>query len=184
MKDYNFFEDYQTKRGISIDIKSPLFIAALVLLICVAASIGLVGRNLIMTSQIGSINEEIQTLQASQKYIKASQLELSVNSMVQYDQSAQGVMQTFLSSSVIGTEFMKTLAHKLPATVTMTTFTLDNASANFTFNVPNRKAAAELLLSLKDSGLFQYVELSTVFTDDTNNSTAGITAILKAGEVK
>lgn len=184
MKDYNFFEDYQAKRGISIDIKSPIFIAALILLLCVAGSIGLVARNMILTSQIGSISAEIQTLQASQKYINASQLELSVNSMAQYDQSAQNVMQTFQSSSVLGTEFMKTLAGKLPATVTMTTVTLDNASANFTFSVPNRKAAAELLLSLKDSGLFQYVELSSISTDETNKSNAGITAILKAGEAK
>jgi len=184
LKDYNFFEEYQSKKGINIDPKSPAFLGALVLLLCVALSIGLVVRNMVLTNQIATINQEIATIQASEKYIKASQLELSVNSMAQYDESAQKAMKTFTDNNVIGTEFMKTLTSKLPATVTISTFTLDNASANFTFSVPNKKAVAELLLSLKSSGLFQYVELSTISTDETNKSNASIIATLKAGEAK
>ncbi len=185
MKDYNFFSEYQTKKGINIDAKSPLFIGSLVLIICVAICVGLIVRNAMLANQIESLNAEIQTIQSTQEYADAMILKDSIDSMAQYDQSAQAVLTQFQLSNVISTDLINTIASKLPSTVSITTFTMDNAGVNFTFSVPNRKAAAELLLSLKSTGLFLDVQLNSVGTTaEGAGSIASITAVMKAGEAK
>jgi Tfp pilus assembly protein PilN len=185
MKDYNFFSEYQNKRGISIDARSPMFIGAMILVLMVAACVGLVVRNVMLTNETEKLYAEIEAIHTSEDYINANKLQESIDAMAQYDKNAEVALTKFRDSSVIGTALMTTLSTKLPTTSVMMTMTIDNLTANFTFSVPNRKAAAELLLSLKDTGLFQNVLLNSITTvTDTGRSEVSISAVMKAGEAK
>jgi len=184
MNDYNFFEVYGRKSSFEISLRSPYFIGAVVILLCILMSLGLLTRNFIMGRQIVNIHSQISTIQASPEYLKAVQLSNSIDAMKQYDSSADGVMSLFEKNNVISTELLETLSAQLPVTVTLTNFNMDNASANFTFNAPTRKAVSELVLRLKNSGLFQDVSFNSVTTTETGGVEVTINAVMKAGEAE
>jgi hypothetical protein len=185
MKDYNFFADYQKKRGINIDLKSPYFIGAIMLIIVGALSIGLVVRNVVLTNQIASANMDIQTIQAMPEYLEANALKESIDSMNTYDQNAQGILDKFNQSNVITTDFIKAVNAKVPSTAKMSMMTINNTTATFTFIIPTQKTAAELVQSLRNSGLFEDIDLKSITPGPAGvGSSAEIAAIMKAGEAK
>jgi len=186
MKDYNFFIDYQKKKGATINVKSPYFIGAVILLIVGAISCGLLVANQLMVQKIEDLKQEAAAVTASEDFIEASRLKESIDAMNQYERSAAAIQKKFDESNVIGTDLIKAITAKVPSTVSMSSFDMDNAGANFRFNVPNRKAAAELLLSLKDTGLFQEVALNSITpgSEETGGLIAEISTVMKAGEAE
>lgn len=185
MHDYNFFEQYSKKKSIKINTRSPFFIALVIIIVFVVLCLGLVGRNLILGMEIQKLNEEIQIKTASKEFMQANLLQKKLDAMKQYDTTAEDILKKFEEIDLIGTEIMQKLTSSLPGTVTLTSVTMDNANASLVFNIPDRKAAAELLLNLKSSELFQEVDLSSI-TSDPNSGllSATINAVMKAGEPK
>lgn len=185
MLDYNFFEQYNKKKSITINTRSPYFIALVIITACVVLCLGLVGRNLFLGLEIQKLDEEIKIKAASKEYVEADLLQQKLDAMKQYDKTAEDILEKFELADLIGTEIMQKLTGELPGTVTMTSVTMDNAKASMVFNIPDRKAAAELHFNLKNSGLFQEVELSTI-TSDPNSGLLSVTinAVMKAGELK
>jgi Tfp pilus assembly protein PilN len=185
MKDYNFFEIYETKKGIKINPKSATFIALIIIILCVILSVGLLLRNYLLDMRVQDMKNEIEVKISSQEYAEANRLKQSIDAMKEYDQTAEEVLKKFEEANIIGTEFMKTLVSSLPTAVAMNSINVDNASASFVFTSPDRKVAAELLLNLKNSGLFQDVQLHSITTDpNSNQMSVVIDAVMKASEEK
>ncbi len=183
MNDYNFFEIYTKKKERTINTKSPLFLAVIIIAAFAALSLGILGRNMYLAMQLSSLSEEIQTMTASKEYKEANDLQEKLDAMKQYDKTAEEIQKKFQEVNLLGTEILKTLTGSLPGSVTLTSVTMDNANAGFVFSAPDRKAAAELLLNLKESGLFQEVELTTITSDPNSGMmSVNINAVMKAGE--
>lgn len=185
MRDYNFFEIFEKKRGVRIDPKSSSFIALTLIILCVILSVALNVRNYVLHKQLADINNEIQVKITSTEYLEANRLMMSIDALKQYDEISEGIVKKFQEADVLGTEIMATLTRALPTSVTVNSLTIDSANAGFVFAAPNRKAAAELLLNLKNSGLFQEVVLSTI-TSDPNSGQMSVTinAVMKAGDTE
>jgi len=184
MSNYNFFEVYEKKSSDIFNVKSPLFIGAVVLVLCILLSLGLLGRNFLMVNHIENVRAEITTIQGSAEYAEAVQLKNSIDAIKEYDLVATGVMTQFKMNNVIDTELLQKLASQLPSTVTLTNFTMDNAVADFTFNVANQKTVSELVLRMKDSGLFLDVSFNAVTANENGAFQVVINTVMKAGEAE
>lgn len=185
MKDYNFFEIYESKKGMQINPKSAYFVGALILLICVGLSVGLVARNLILSYQINDMAQKLADIKVSTKYIQANKLRVSIDSMTEYDKSAEIALEKFYSNQIIGTSLLEKISSALPSTISMVSFKMNNTLADISFQVPTRKAGAELILSLKNTGLFKDVALISVFgTQDGTGFMVYTACIMEEGEIK
>lgn len=185
MRDYNFFEAYQKKRELSINAKSPVFLGILVILLILALSAGLVIQNIVLASRMTAAAEKLSELQASEEYQKAIKLQDSISAMSEYDQYAESALSRIQKGDVLGTEFLKNLSGVLPSSANIQSVNITRANATLYINVPNQKAAAELVGNLDKSGLFQQTTLISVTKNEESTTfVALINCILKAGEDK
>jgi hypothetical protein len=184
MNDYNFFDVYKKKKDLQIDPKSIYFIATIILSICVLLSISVLGRNIYLSSQINNITLENDQIKASVEYIEAEKLQTSLDGMIEYDQIATITLSKFQESNVLGTKILEVISGAIPAGVRIDNFTIDNASAAFSCYTPDRKATAELLLSLKETNLFSDTHIISVSKNEGAGYVAIIECIMKVGEVK
>lgn len=180
MRDYNFFEIYEKKKGISIQPRSTVFVCAVLMLIMILATLGLIGRNLYITGKIDSFNEETERIKASKQYVEASQLQKSIDAMKEYDQNAGEALKKFRYNNLIGTEILTTISLSIPAQASIEDMKINNAFMDVSFVVADRKTASELILNLKNTGLFQNVHLSSVALNEGGSSyKAKIQCIMK-----
>lgn len=185
MKDYNFFELYEKKKKIDISLKSPYFVGAMILFICIILSIGLTLRNVYLTYQINDLNQKYGEIQLNPQLAEANRLQTSINAMGEYDISAELALNKFYNNKIIGTDLMNQISAAIPSVVSINSFKMDNSLADISFQVPSRKAAAELILSLKKTGIFQDVVLISIFSNQQGSGFVAYTAcIMKAGEAK
>ena len=184
MKDYNFFEVYGMKKG-SLNIRSPYFVGALIVLLFLIVSALLVGRNMVIENEIKSLYGEIEALKSNPVYEEAMLIKQSINDLNQYDSTADAVMKKFENSNVVTTDLLARISAQIPETATLTAFNIDNASAVITLRAPNRKAVAEAVLHLKESGLFRDVTFDTVTNlEGVNGVEVVINGTMKAGEAQ
>ena len=183
MRDYNFFEAYQKKRNLSIDVKSPVFLGIIVIILILAVSVASVLQNVILAARLASTSIELSSIQASEEYQKAIKLQDSITAMTGYDQNAEAALQKINEGDVLGTKFLTKLASALPSTSSIQSVSLNRMTATINIDVPNQRAAAELVGNLEKSGLFLQTSLISVTKNqEAGNFTASINAILKAGE--
>ena len=183
MRDYNFFESYQKKRNLSIDVKSPVFLGIIVIVLILALSVASVLQNVILVARLASTTMELSNIQASEEYQKAIKLQDSISAMTGYDQNAESALQKINEGDVLGTKFLAKLAGVLPSTASIESVTLTRTTATLNINVPNQRAAAELVGNMEKSGLFLQTTLNSVSKNqEAGTLTASITTILKAGE--
>ena len=162
MRDYNFFSAYDKKKELKISPSSPYFIAGIILLVAVLATAGLVVRNVLLEGQIQDVRDEITALQSSQEYADAMGLQAAMDALTQYERSADVVLADFERSDMLGTELLDQLAATVPATAVVTSMSLTNANFAATYTVPDKKAAAELILQMENSGLFNKVHAPNI----------------------
>lgn len=185
MKDYNFFEIYEKKKGFTIQPKSTVFACAVILLIFILVSLGLVGRNLYLSSRINSLDSETQKIKATKEYQEADRLQNSINAMQEYDKKAGIALKKFEDSSVIGSKLIMKIASVMPSNTAMLKIEMDNAIVKADFSLPDRKSGAELILALKGSELFSNVHATNIFINE--GKTGYIISIecdMKAGDNK
>ena len=140
---------------------------------------------MILTNQLNDATASLETLKADQKYIEAERLKGSIQAMSEYDASADGSLKAFTESGILGTPLLKKFAASVPAAVSFTSLTFSSSKLDISCNAPSRKVVAELILDLKNSGLFQDVQLASVTSDTQSTGYAVIiSTILKAGVVK
>ena len=185
MNDYNFFSIYQKKKGLALNPGSPYFISGVIVLICIVLTSGIFIYNLILTKQIEAAQTKAMEIKATEEYTQASYYQNSLQAMTSYETSADLALQKFQASDVIRTELLSNLWKGLPVNVRMTAFTADQTKVTMSFSIPNRRAAAELLKGLKETGLFQEIHLGTIAASE-ESTTLSTTAdgTWKAGETK
>lgn len=185
MRDYNFFSFYERKKGINIDPKSSYFIAIIMILVFSLLSIGLVVRNVILTSQLNERNGEIILLQESAEYKEAQAFRNALDKMAEYEQGADIVLADFESQNVLATSILDQLTAALPTTVTATTLEFNHAALTGIFTLPDKKTCAELLLRLEQTGLFSSVHAPNLFQSE---GQAGFIVVveceMKAGDIQ
>lgn len=185
MRDYNFFEIYDNKKKFSLNPRSPFFIGGIVVLVCVLLSIGLILRNRILLDNIESATEKWLRTKSSQEYISADKLQNSLDAMEDYEKNADIALGKFSLANFINSKLIADLFKELPSNVVVTDFDLKGLDLRITCDAPNRETAAELLLGLKQTGLFEMVKLDSVVTNEDNfGSVVRINGILKAGEAE
>ena len=183
MRDYNFFEAYQKKRSLSIDLKSPVILGTIAIIIILLFSGGLFTRNIILGTNYALKAQELSEIQASDEYQKAQELQNKISAMTEYDQDAAAALNRIKQGDILNTKFLNQLSQAMPSNVSLTTANLTRQSANFTFSVPDRKAAAELYQNLDQSGLFLQTTLVSVSSNsDTPGYMTQISGVIKAGE--
>lgn len=183
MRDYNFFEPLQRRKKIRINIKSPVFLGFVVILLILFASAWLVVENKLVEAQLMSAKEELNTVQASPEYQEAVQLQNSINALAEYDQYASSALSRIeAGKNILNTGFLKNLSGSIPSTVSLRGANITSANAAFYFQVPDRRAAAELKHDLDNSGLFLQTMLVSVSTESGGGYIASINCIIKAGE--
>jgi type IV pilus assembly protein PilN len=183
MRDYNFFESYQKKRNVSIDVKSPVFLGMIVILLILAVSAYCVAQNFILGLRLASASVELAEIQSSKEYQEAIMLQDSITAMAQFDQDAGSALQRINNSKILNTKFMQKLSGVIPSTVSFQTVNLTQSNASLNFYVPNEKAAAELVGNLDQSGLFLQASLVSVTkSEEAGNYIASINCIIKAGD--
>ncbi len=180
VRDYNFFEVYEKKKGININPKSTVFVCAMLLLLVVAVSIGLIIWNLFLSYQIEDYTEKANEIKASENYQEADKLEQSINAMNAYDKNAEVALEKLEKGDLLGTEVMAKIASTIPAGASINSLNMNNAVALFAFSVPDRRAAAELLMNMKETAIFSDVHLASVSASRGGTGlTANIQCILK-----
>lgn len=184
MRDYNFFEIYEKQGVLSINEKSPLFIGIIIVLLVVVLAIGLVVRNVVLQYQINDYTEKTIKIKASREYIEANKIQNSISAMQKYDEYASIALEKFQASNLIGTEVLTRLSSSIPLQASLNSIRMNNGVMDASFNVADRKTAAELVLSLKESGLFKNVHLSSLtIGSGTTNYTAAIQGIMMEKEI-
>lgn len=182
MRDYNFFEPLQRRKGCHINLKSPVFLGLVVILLIVAASGGLVVQNAIIKKELADARGQLDILQASPAYQEAIMLQESIAALNSYDLYASSALAKIdEGKNLLNTDFLKGFADVIPNTVSLQTASITSATASFSFQAPDRKAAAELVHDLDHSDLFQQTVLGSV-TEGESGWVVSINCILKAGE--
>jgi len=185
MRDYNFFESYKKKRSNGINVKSPVFLGMIVILLILAFSAYCVAQNVILAARLVAASVELAEVQASEEYQEAIKLQDSISAMDSYDQNADIALKRIQEGSFLNTAFMKKLSASIPITATIQSTNITRINADLYFNVPNEKTAAELLGDLEKSGLFLNSSLVSVTRNEDGTSyVAYINCILKAGDEK
>lgn len=183
MRDYNFFESYQKKRSVSVDIKSPIALGIIAIILILVVTGGLFARNIVLGANFALLTKELTEIQASDEYQKAQVLQNSIAALSQYDQDAGTALTKIEQGDILNTKFMLQLSNTIPSNVSIITANLTQSSANFVFRVPDRKSAAELFDNLNQSGLFLNITLESINSDSENPGyTAQISGVIKAGD--
>lgn len=184
MNDYNFFSSYQKRKEINLNPGSPYFISSIILLIVVVLTAGIMMYNFYLNTQLDTIHAELMEVKASDEYTQAAFLKNSLQAMSEYDNNANLALQKFEASDIISSELLNQIFKGLPVNVKMVTFSVDQTTVSMSFDIPNRKAAAELLLGLKDTGLFQDLHLSDVSGEIGGILSTSVEGMLKAGAIQ
>lgn len=182
MNDYDFFSGYKRKKGINLDFNSPYFLGAIILIICVALSVASVARNIVLDSRIDSLTQEADAIKSTDNYLLANELQSGLDAMADYDIGASSALRKFKEAKVLDSNLISSLLKGVPANVTVTSFKIDSVGFVMICDVPGRKAAAELMQGLKETGLCQEVRLNFVTNNpDNSGGSVNIDGILKAG---
>lgn len=183
MKDYNFFEIYEKKKGISINPKSVTFIGFVLLMLLILVSLGAVGRNFYISYQIDKLTADTERMKAGREYGEAQKIQDSVDAMKEYDKKAETALNKFKNSNTLGSDTLAKISSVIPAGVKLDGMNMDHAVTAFSFTVPDRSATTELLLNLKTLDIFEDVHLiSVILNEDKILYTANIECIMKAGD--
>lgn len=182
MRDYNFFEPYQKKSGASFNPKSTGFVSMIMILIITGTSVGIIAANKMLESDVESAREELSKIQSSQEYKATDELQKTIDVLTKYDENANKALLRIEKGNLLGTEFLTTIANSMPETVKIKDASITRTFSNIKFDVPNRKAAAELLDSLDKTGLFVHTFLSSVEKSGETGYIAEINLVMKAGE--
>jgi len=183
MKDYNFFEIYEKKKGISIDPKSVTFIGLVLLMLLVMISLGAVGRNFYLSYHTDKLTADTERMKAGREYGEAQKIQDSVDAMKDYDKNAETALNKFKNSNTLGADTLAKISSVIPAGVKLDDMNMDHVMTTFSFAVPDRNAAAELMSNLKTLDIFEDVHLiSVTLNEDKILYTANIECIMKAGD--
>lgn len=183
MRDYNFFEPLQHRKKIHINVKSPVFLGFIVILLILCTSAALVAENKLVQTQLEAAKEELNAVQASPEYQEAVQLQNSISALMEYDQYASAALERIESGkSILNTGFLRSLSGAIPSTASLKGVNMTSANASLFFQVPDRRSAAELKYDLDRSGLFLQTTLVSVTTEAGGGFLATLNCILKAGE--
>lgn len=185
MRDYNFFEPYQRRKGSGIKLTSPFFFGIVVIFLILALSGGLLIRDRMLADELQGLQEQLIAIQSGAEYQAADQVSKRIGTMSEYDQYAATALERIHQGQVLGTAFMRNFTALLPVGATLENASIHRATASFEFEVQNRRIAAELLKHLDESELFVKTSLkSLVLLQDVNRFTAAIDCTLKAGEAQ
>ncbi len=185
MNDYNFFEQYTRKKRFRINIKPPYLISVAFILIFILLSVVIVKDKMALEEAYLELNEQRLTISLDKRYVESSLLQQKLDVIRQYDQAAETVLKNFQEADLVKSQTLKTLTNALPETVTLKSMSVNNVSANFFFQAPDREVVAELILHLKESNLFQEVTLSSITHDvDNRLHNVSISAIMEVNETK
>ena len=180
MRDYNFFEIYR-KKSSRVRVRSPYFIGAVIIFLCAAAGLVLVAGNLVLSGEIADITAKTAVMQSGEEFAEANRLQQSIELMQRYDSNAESALTSLEAAQVLGTGTLKALFGGIPVSVTLNTLSVDAGSLSITCTLPNRRAAAELILGLRETGLFSDITLTSISTNqDGSGSVAALSGTLKA----
>lgn len=183
MRDYNFFEAYQKKRDLSINVKSPVFLGLVVILLILATSGGLLVQNMILTSQLSNVQEELIQLQESKDYQEAVKMQERITAFNEFDQNAGSALTRIQDGKNLNTVFLTNLTALLPATTKIKNMNITRSTVSLEIVVPGFKAAGEVMANFENSGYFLQTTLIGVSKDnDTGNFIESINCILKEGD--
>jgi len=184
MRDYNFFESCQKRKGFHINIKSPIFLGFVVILLILAASGAAVVQNTVVKAELADTREELAALQTSPEYQEMIELQNRISALTEYDQYASMALEKIETGKrILNTGFLRKLSGVIPSTAALQSANFTSANAAFSFQVPDRETAAELIHDLDHSGLFlQTTLVSVTSTGDGGGFTASINCTIKAGE--
>lgn len=183
MRDYNFFESCQRRNDIHVNLKSPVFLGLVVILLILVASAGLVVQNTMIKAKVTKATETLNALQSSAEYQEAVQIQESITALTEYDQYASNALSRIESGKILSTGFLTALSAAVPSTVSLQSANVTTANAAFYFQVPDQATAAELVYDLDHSGLFLQTTLVSVTSGGSAGGfTAAVNCILKAGE--
>ncbi len=180
MSDYNFFEPYQQRASLSLDIKSPALLAILSVIAIAGVSIGLLVSNRISASELAEAKTNLSTIEASAEYIAANEIQTAIDAMTLYDENAALALGRIEKGEILSTEFLTSLSASMPETSKLLRANITRTYSDFSFYLPSRGAAAELIDSLDQSGLFVHTFLSEIVKDGPGYR-AEINVVMKAG---
>jgi Tfp pilus assembly protein PilN len=183
MKDYNFFEIYEKKKGISINPKSVTFIGLVLLMLLIVISLGTVGRNFYLSYHTDKLTADTERMKAGREYVEAQKIQDSVDAMKDYDKKAEIALKKFKNSNTLGTNILTKISAAIPAGIKLDSMNMDHVVTVFSFIVPDRNAADELMANLKALDIFEDVHLiSVTLNEDKIQYTSNIECIMKAGD--
>lgn len=181
MRDFNFFEAYGRKKS-TFNLNSPFFLASVLVGLAIIFTILLFGRNMLLIEDIKDVRGQIDTLSSNPLYEEALAVKDRIDGLNQYDSQASAVLEQFLDENIITTRFFDDLLLEIPSAVVLTEFNIDNSVAIMNVQARNRKAVAETVLRLKESGLFKEVTFETIVGQEGSNIVdVVINATMKAG---
>ncbi|QRN86070.1 hypothetical protein JR334_02220 [Clostridia bacterium] len=185
MRDYNFFDGYNKKKGFRFNFSSPIFIFAIVLIALGAFSFQLITKNNDMQDKIQAQNLELIALQEHEAYAESKNLEQVVAVLKEYDQKAENVLNQLTAANIIDVDFMSQIEAALPATSKTTNLNVNQEVFSIICEVPTREIAATLYDSLLGTGLFERLQIASVVSkQEANTYTVNINGNLKAGEIQ
>jgi uncharacterized protein YihD (DUF1040 family) len=144
--------------------------------------VALVARNVILSTQIASLQSRTAAVESTEAYQEASELQDNLDAMDAYDTIADSALENYQNAELLDTELIYAIMKCIPQSAVVTSFSVDDGNLGMVCEVPNRKIASELLLNLKNADLFDSVQIYSVSEMDDGNFSASFSGVLKAGD--
>ena len=185
MRDYNFFTSFDKKK-LTFDPKSPTSIIIAAVIVALVFCGGILITNLITNARLESANAALTEKKASTEYMKVQKTKDEMAALDQYNKMADQVIAKYDKASAFNSKFFTDFVKVIPQQVKLTSINLTGYLVAIQCSAQDRKAIAEFLSNMDQSGLFASVSLISV--NAPTNEDAGVAknmatieALLKEG---
>ena len=182
MKDINFFSIYSDKNSLGYKRKQLVKLGILILFIIGLIYAGLTIWLISTQTHIESVNAKLMSPEM-QKYISEYNVEKrKLNAITDYNNAANGLIDNMDKLNNIKVETLETISKTLPASTRFDTLDISNNRCSFVFVVASPQLAAQTMVRLEETEIFDSIVLENISIDDNNTYYCYISALLKVGE--
>lgn len=183
MKDLNFFSIYSDKNSAGYKRNRMIKIGIIILAGIALIYAGLTTWMIAVEAKTQNINEYLNS-PAVQKSIAEYNLERDkLTAIEEYNNAATGLIDRVGKINNVSTEIMAIISKAIPVSAKFENIDYNEGKFTFDVTLPSTQVAAQTVVRLEETELFDYVELSKITK---GNESAGyncnISAKLKVGD--
>lgn len=184
MRDINFFSVYSDKSSVAYKRKHMMEIGIIIILVIALIYAGLFFWKMSMERETQQINEFLMSEEA-QKSIAEYNLQAAILEAIQnYNAAAENLIGSMDKTYKLTSEKLDIISKAMPINAKVKNISYANGELNLSFTTPSLATAAQTQVRLKDTKLFQSVELLGAASEEAGGYNSTIHCVMKAGDVE